>query len=113
MKVPKDAFVGLPKERPPVSLVEGMRGVEGVALFNWADLVSHYVHPLKVAIIEALLWVEQPLSANDLARLFAVRHYPLGVVAYHVSDLAKRGVIEQVAERQARGARECFYFLAS
>ncbi len=90
-----------------------MRTKEGDTFFDWLDLLSHYVHPLKVAILEALLWIEQPLSANDITLLFGSRSYPLGVVAYHVSDLAKRGVIDQVAERQARGARECFYFFTA
>ena len=32
----------------------------------WGALVPHVVHPAKVATIEAMLWLKQPLSSNQL-----------------------------------------------
>lgn len=102
-------FAGLPKHRPPVGprRVDAKKGDGG---FDWESLVPLFIHPVKVAILEALDWIEQPLSSTELATLFDERKSSLGVVAYHVSILAKVGVIEATDERQARGARETYYF---
>lgn len=105
-------FAGLPKHRPPVgpTRVDAREGDEG---FDWESLVPLFVHPAKVAIIEALHWIEQPLSSTELVTLFEHGKYNLGVVSYHVSSLAKAGVIEVTDERQARGARETYYYFPS
>jgi hypothetical protein len=105
-------FVGLPKHRPPVgpSRVDEGEGDEG---FDWESLVPLFIHPAKVAVIEALHWIGQPLSSTELVNLFGHRKYNLGVVSYHVSSLAKVGVIEATGARQARGAQETYYFFPS
>ena len=36
--------------------------------FNWGSLVPYLIHPVKVAIIEAMEWVEVPLSPRELDR---------------------------------------------
>ena len=77
--------------------------------FDWAGLVPHFVHPLKVSIIEAMLWVGRPLSATDLARVF-LGEFDLSLVAYHLNKLAEAGAVELVEERQARGALQRIYF---
>jgi hypothetical protein len=83
----------------------------GELTFDWSTLVPRLVHPAKVAIIEALLWVGEPLSPSDLVRAFASqREYYLAIVAYHVRELAELGAIEVVRTRQKRGAQEKFYF---
>src|SRR5215203_3541139 len=108
------AFAALSKDRPPVSSTrEGPTRKERGAPFDWSDLVPFFIHPIKVAAIEALFWIDGPLSPVELERLFDVDEYSLGVVAYHVKELAKRGVIVQTGERQVRGARESFYFFPS
>lgn len=76
--------------------------------FDWLALLGAYVHPVKVAILEAMSWIDEPLSAAELTRILAGQS--LGVVSYHLTSLAERGVIEPVSERQARGARETYYF---
>jgi predicted transcriptional regulator len=83
----------------------------GLTEFDWEALVGTVLHPVKVAIIEALHWTEQPLSSTELVNLFSHRKYSLGVVSYHVTSLAKFGVIEMTGARQARGARETYYYL--
>lgn len=83
----------------------------GEAPFDWAVLVPRIVHPLKVAIVEALLYVEQPLSAIELCRLFdePSDNY-VSKASYHVRELAKAGSLAAVRTRQVRGATETFYF---
>lgn len=81
----------------------------GERQFDWLLLVPRIIHPLKVAIIEALLWVDQPLSASDLAKVFD-REFSLGLVSYHLKELEKVEVAEVVRHRHVRGAKEKFYF---
>jgi hypothetical protein len=108
--IPPAMFSGLPKDRPPIRPSRGATtSGEGLS-FDWESLVPVFIHPLKVAVVEALDWIEQPLSPNELALMFDAREWGLGIVAYHVSTLAKAGVIEVVGERQARGARESYYY---
>lgn len=104
-------FPGLPKQRPSVG--PNRAAAEGDEGFDWESLVPLFVHPIKVEVIEAMHWIGQPLSATELATILASRKYKLGVVAYHVSKLAKLGVIEVTHERQVRGARETYYFFPS
>jgi hypothetical protein len=65
---------------------------------------------MRVAIIEALCWVGEPLSAIDFKRLFAEQGYSTSYVSYHVAELGKAGVLVQVGERQVRGATKKSYF---
>jgi len=78
--------------------------------FDWAALVSQLVHSLKVEIVEALLWIGEPLSPADLVKVLDRQRGSLSVVAYHVKGLAKVGAIDVVRRRQVRGAEEKFYF---
>jgi hypothetical protein len=80
--------------------------------FDWLSLIPRIIHPIKVAIIEALLWVDQPLSASDLTKVFE-QEFSLGLVAYHLKELDKVGVAKEVGHRHVRGAREKFYFFVS
>ncbi|MEX2105561.1 MAG: helix-turn-helix domain-containing protein [Solirubrobacterales bacterium] len=77
--------------------------------FDWVTLVPRLVHPLKVAIIEALLWIDAPMSASELNRVFAGR-FGVNLVSYHVKSLAEVGVVVKVRDRQVRGVLETFYF---
>lgn len=77
--------------------------------FDWSGLVSRIVHPIKVAIIEAIDWIDEPLSAAELTRLLT-GEFDLSLVSYHVRSLAKSGVVRDVRHRQVRGAQETYYF---
>lgn len=79
--------------------------------FNWAWLVPRVIHPLRVAIIEALAYMDQPLSASDLQRLFGVEDLELSLISYHMNQLKKAEVVVKVDERQVRGSVERFYVL--
>jgi hypothetical protein len=79
--------------------------------FNWAWLVPRVIHPLRVAIIEALAYMDQPLSATDLQRLFGIEDLQLSLISYHVNQLKNAEVLVKVGQRQVRGAVERFYVL--
>ncbi len=87
-----------------------IKGGEG---FAWSTLVPQVVHPLKVAIVEALLWVDRPLSATDLTKLFDNERHSVAHVSYHLIKLAEIGALEVMGKRETRGATEKFYFFAS
>ena len=82
----------------------------GEAGFDWAALVPQVVHPDKVAIIEALLWVGLPMSASDLNFSLGSER-GLSHTSYHVRALTEAGVLEKVSERQRRGAIQKFFVL--
>lgn len=80
--------------------------------FSWDSLVPYLIHPVKVAIIEAMEWVEVPLSPRELDRLFD-EEFGVSLVAYHMRTLAEVGVVEKVRQRPVRGALQTFYALSA
>jgi hypothetical protein len=80
--------------------------------FDWTALIDAQVHPIKVAVVEALRWVGGPLSARELW-LIGVGEPVYGNVAYHVKTLADDGLLTQTAKAPARGSVEKFYVLTS
>jgi len=76
---------------------------------NWESLARATAHPLRVSILE-ILGIDggRVLSPSDLSRELQI---PLSNTNYHVTELAKSGLIELVRERQVRGATEHFYRL--
>lgn len=81
--------------------------------FHWDALVPHVIHPVKVTIVEAMLWIDQPLSSTDLVKLMDDDEVYLSHVAYHVRKLAEAGALRPVRKRQVRGAIETFYFFVA
>jgi predicted ArsR family transcriptional regulator len=74
---------------------------------NWQLLARANTHPLRVSILEVLnLDGGRTLSPKDLSLELQA---PLSTVNYHVTELAKVGLVEIVAEQQVRGAIEHFY----
>lgn len=78
--------------------------------FEWDALVPLLIHPTRVAIIEAIRWVGEPLSATDLKKLFGDDEIGLSDISYHLVRLAKVNAVVKVRERQVRGSLEKFYF---
>ncbi len=76
---------------------------------NWERLARATAHPLRVSILE-ILGIDggRVLSPSDLSRELQI---PLSNTNYHVTELAKSGLIELERERQVRGATEHFYRL--
>jgi len=84
----------------------------GQCPFSWDTLVPHVVHPVKVAIIEALRWIEVPLSPKELDRIFN-EDYGVSLVSYHMRTLMDVGVVERVRQEAVRGATQSFYTLVA
>ncbi len=78
--------------------------------FDWGALVPIVVHPMRVAIIEALCWIGEPLSAIDFKKMFGDEAFGTSYISYHVGELGKAGVLVQVETRQVRGALKKSYF---
>jgi hypothetical protein len=79
--------------------------------FDWVALVALLVHPVKVAIIEAMDWIGEPLSATDLDRLLTCQ-VGVSLISYHLRKLVELGVLEPVRKDTVRGAVQTFYALS-
>ncbi len=83
--------------------------------FDWSLLVSHFVSPVKVIIIESMLWVQRPLSATELEKL-ACGTPELDSFSWHLKSLAELAVLEPVAKRKVskskRLSQENFFYFA-
>lgn len=76
---------------------------------DWERLARATAHPLRVSILE-IFGIDggRTLSPSDLSHELQI---PLSNTNYHVTELAKAGLIELVDQRQVRGATEHFYRL--
>ncbi|MGE5336070.1 MAG: ArsR/SmtB family transcription factor [Nitrososphaerota archaeon] len=76
---------------------------------DWEQLARASAHPLRISILE-ILGIDggRVLSPNDLSHELQL---PLSNTNYHVTELAKAGLIELVGKRPVRGATEHFYRL--
>jgi hypothetical protein len=79
---------------------------------DWEGLIGRLIHPTQLAVLEAMLWIDCPMSPAQLARVFD-GEMQLPSVAYHVGRLIDLGVLEQTSTRQVRGAVEHFYCIAA
>ncbi len=80
--------------------------------FDWEILVPRLIHPMKVAIIEAMSWIEVPVSPKELDRIFG-EEFGVSLVAYHMRRLAQVGAVEKDHQESVRGALQTFYVLAA
>jgi hypothetical protein len=87
----------------------GMTGERHERPYDWMALVPSLVHPMRVAIIEAMLWVDRPISATDMVHMHN-EEFNVSFISYHFRMLAdpKVRIIEKVKGRRVRGAEEKF-----
>ena len=83
--------------------------MSGRNALDWGALVARSVHPTRLWIIEAMLWIERPLSATELEGIFDKKKKTLSSISYHMMVLVKMGIVGEVSERPVRGATEHFY----
>jgi hypothetical protein len=92
---------------PTLAGAEAMRGEP----LDWDALVPRAVHPIRIAALEAMQWIDEPFSAVDLDRM---HDDPPGVetVAYHMRVMAfDQPVLRLYGEETIRGAtRKLYYF---
>lgn len=83
-------------------------GTESIPV-DWERLARATAHPLRVSILE-ILGIDggRVLSPSDLSHELQI---PLSNTNYHVTELAKAGLIVLVRQRAVRGATEHFYTL--
>lgn len=76
---------------------------------DWERLARATAHPLRVSILE-IIGIDggRTLSPSDLSHELQIA---LSNTNYHVTELAKAGLIELIDQRQVRGATEHFYRL--
>jgi hypothetical protein len=76
-------------------------------LLDWQRLARANTHALRISILEVLcIDGGRTLSPKDLSIELQA---PLSTVNYHVTELARAGLLEMTGERQVRGAVEHFY----
>jgi DNA-binding transcriptional ArsR family regulator len=87
----------------------GSRPRGGSIPVDWERLARATAHPLRVSILE-ILGIDggRILSPSDLSHELQI---PLSNTNYHVTELAKAGLIVLVRQRAVRGATEHFYTL--
>jgi DNA-binding transcriptional ArsR family regulator len=79
------------------------------AALDWELLARATAHPLRVSILEVLsIDAGRTLSPTEISRELQI---PLSNTNYHVTELAKSGLIDLIGQRQVRGAVEHFYRL--
>jgi hypothetical protein len=91
----------LPKVRPLFS--------DEIVVFNWSCLVDLFIHPAKIAIIEAFHWIGQPMSPSELEKILDSK-WDLETLAYHTKFLRDGAILESRGNRAVRGSRETYYF---
>ncbi len=75
----------------------------------WGMLGARLLHPIQVQIIEAMLWIDRPLSASTLVQVFDGKIRP-STVAYHVLRLNSLRALKKVGKREPlRGSPEKLY----
>jgi len=76
---------------------------------DWQRLARANTHPLRISILEAFgIDGGRTMSASDLS--YELRA-PLANVNYHLTELAKQGLVALSHRRRVRGATEHFYRL--
>jgi hypothetical protein len=107
--------VGSPRRRrmpasplPPEGLREEAMS-EGAGALDWCALVPRLVHETKVCIIEAMRWIDRPLSAREMERISGGCK-SIADFEHHFLSLVKAGGISRVSRTPVRGAHENHYF---
>lgn len=76
----------------------------------WGALAACLLHPTRLHIVEAMLWIDRPLSPAELARVISGPS-AMSSVAYHVRCLANARVARVAKRKQVRGSMQTLYLL--
>jgi hypothetical protein len=77
----------------------------------WGEVAGKLMHPTQLLIVEAIWWIEEPLSATLLQYVYEDR-VALSSLSYHCRRLEALEVLEQVGEIPVRGVSEKLFDLA-
>lgn len=86
----------------------GENGHSGSDPLDWGALLSRSIHPTRLWIIETMRVIDRPLSASELEDVFE-RKQSTSAISYHMTTLAKIGIVKQVEMQQVRGAWKRLY----
>jgi DNA-binding transcriptional ArsR family regulator len=81
----------------------------GASALDWGVLVPRLIHETKVWIVEAMRWIDRPLSARELERISGGRK-SISTFEHHLLSLVKAGGVKRVSRQRIRGAHESHYF---
>jgi DNA-binding transcriptional ArsR family regulator len=81
------------------------------ATVDWDGLLIRLLHPVQFQIIEAMHWIDQPVSASMLVHVFGRDPKDLSATAYHLRRLAELKIVRLSSIRRVRGAKERLYKL--
>jgi hypothetical protein len=92
----------------------GLNGYSNTSTQVLLALVPRVINPLQLAIVEAMAWINRPLSATQLSHVLAdlggkKGTYP-GLLSYHLRALQEFDVLKIARKRSVRGATETFFF---
>lgn len=76
----------------------------------WVGLALKLLHPTQLLIIEAIWWIEEPLSATLLQEVYEDQ-IGLSLLSYHCKRLEALEVLEKVGEVPVRGVSEKLFDL--
>lgn len=95
----------------PSSTVNG-DGPSGADV-DWGLLAPRFIHSIKISIIEAMRYIDQPLSASELEKVLG-GSFVSSTLSYHLKSLADRGIVEELAkEKGMAGPGKSPFILAS
>jgi hypothetical protein len=77
----------------------------------WEGLALRLLHPTQLLVIEAIWWIDEPLSATLLQSVYEDR-ISLSLLSYHCKRLEALEVLEKVGEVPVRGVSEKLFDLA-
>jgi hypothetical protein len=77
---------------------------------DWERCGPDPLHPIRVIIVEAMLWIDEPLSARTIEKSVDGAA-SLALIAYHLRRLAALSVVEKSGDRVVKGAVQVCYRL--
>jgi hypothetical protein len=80
---------------------------------DWDRLFAISVHPTRVEILEAMEWLDLPLSPVQMTAILGKHRKGVGHVGYHMRRLTDDGFLYLKSTRPVRGATEHFYLLSA
>jgi hypothetical protein len=79
--------------------------------FDWASIAPRLLAPAYVWIVEGLRWIDQPLTAVEIARVID-RPRAAAALQFNLRQLMAAGGIEVAKTRRVRGVTVRSYRLA-
>lgn len=78
---------------------------------DWDALVPCAINPTRVAILEAMRWIDEPFSAVDLNKMYEDDPPGISAIAYHMRTLAFDFLVLCLyGEETIRGAKRKLYY---